>query len=80
MPNDTAKNLDPEHRDTKVDFAPGGEMKALEDRDERRQANSEGRQQEVKGDDPGELHPGQHKGIPDHGATLVPRTLRSSAP
>ena len=38
-------------------------MKALEDRNERRQANSEGRQQEVKSDDPGELHPRQHKGI-----------------
>jgi hypothetical protein len=55
---DKPKNPDPESRDAKIDFAPGAKMKALHESDEGGEAHREGQQQEMDGDDPGELDPG----------------------
>jgi hypothetical protein len=41
-------------------------MKALQDRYERCEPDGESRQEEVKGDDPGELQPGKHNRIQAH--------------
>ena len=66
MPNDTANILIQKRRDAEVDLAAGGEMEALQDRYEGCEADGEGRQEEMKGDDPGELHPGKHNRIQAH--------------
>src|SRR5271163_1273185 len=69
--------LDPKRRDAEVDLAAGGEMEALQDRYERCEADGESRQEEVKGDDPGELHPGKHNRIQAHLDAAFPlRPLR----
>src|ERR1700722_12980958 len=60
------KNLDPEHRDAKVDIPPGKETEPLEHGDERRHADGECREQDVPPDYPGKLQPRQENGIKLH--------------
>ena len=62
MPNDTA-NILIQNVECEVDLASGGEIEAFQHRDERCKADGESGQQEVKGDDPGELHPGKNNRI-----------------
>ena len=66
------ENLDPESRDAKIDLTAGEEVKALHDGDEGREANRERGQQEMEGDDPGELDSGEDDGIQAHCAPLSP--------
>ena len=75
MPNDTAKILIQKVEMRRIDLAPGDKMQALQDRDEGGETDGEGGQQEMPGDDPGELDPGQYDGIHTHRAPLFVRSL-----
>src|SRR3954451_8987821 len=54
-PERDREDLDPEHRDTKIDLAPGEEVEPFQNRNERRETDGEGWQKNVPGNDPGEL-------------------------
>ncbi len=73
------ENLDPEGRDAEIDLAPGREMQALEDGDERGKPDREGRQQEMPRDDPGELEPRQQKRIESHSRSVSHVGIRGRA-
>src|SRR5262245_26022996 len=60
------KNLDPEHRDAKVDLAAGEEVEPFQHSYVCRKSDGEGRQENVPGDDPGELKPRQENRIKIH--------------
>ena len=49
------EDLDPEGRNAEIDLALGGEMQALQNRDEGGEPDCEGRQEKVPADHPGEL-------------------------